>query len=250
LTAYAGSFNRRHHRHGHVFQNRYKSIVVEEEPYWLELVRYIHLNPLRAGVVPDLRALDGYPWTGHSALLDRHPRDWQSTDEVLARFGRRTNAARSRYGDFVRDGVAQGRRPELQGGGLRRSAGGWEAVRALRRGREAHVGDERILGGTDFVMALLEAAEARHKRTVHRPDLMTLISRVSNHTGLRPQTIQGGGRRRDVARAREGIAYIWVDVYGQSGRPLVDWFGVQASAVHKAARRGHESREEWDGLAD
>jgi putative transposase len=57
LTGHAGAFNRRHKRVGHLFQNRDKSIVVEEEPYLLELVRYLHLNPLRAQVVPDLRAL-------------------------------------------------------------------------------------------------------------------------------------------------------------------------------------------------
>jgi REP element-mobilizing transposase RayT len=56
LTGYAVSFNLRHQRAGHLFQNRYKSIVVEDDPYLLELVRYLHLNPLRAGVVPDLGA--------------------------------------------------------------------------------------------------------------------------------------------------------------------------------------------------
>ncbi len=61
LTGYAGAFNRRHHRVGHLFQNRYKSVVVEEEPYLLELVRYLHLNPLRAKLVQTLRALDRYP---------------------------------------------------------------------------------------------------------------------------------------------------------------------------------------------
>ncbi len=61
LTGYAGAFNRRHRRAGHLLQNRYKSIVVEAEPYLLELVRYLHLNPLRAQVVPDLRALARYP---------------------------------------------------------------------------------------------------------------------------------------------------------------------------------------------
>ena len=66
LTGYAGAFNRRHKRVGHLFQNRYKSIVVEEEPYLLELVRYLHLNPLRTKVVPDLRRLDRFPWTGHT----------------------------------------------------------------------------------------------------------------------------------------------------------------------------------------
>ena len=84
LTGYAGAFNRRHKRVGHLFQNRYKSIVVEEEPYLLELVRYLHLNPLRAGTVSSLPALDRYPWTGHSALLGTVPRPWQATGPILA----------------------------------------------------------------------------------------------------------------------------------------------------------------------
>lgn len=66
LTGYAGAFNRRHRRAGHLFQNRSKSIVVAEEPYCLELGRYLHLNPLRAGRVPDLRGLARYPWAGHA----------------------------------------------------------------------------------------------------------------------------------------------------------------------------------------
>ena len=58
LTGYAVSFNRRHRRHGHLFQNRYKSILCQEDPYLLELVRYIHLNPLRAGIVKELKELN------------------------------------------------------------------------------------------------------------------------------------------------------------------------------------------------
>ncbi|MBI2455665.1 MAG: hypothetical protein HYV46_05960, partial [candidate division NC10 bacterium] len=57
----------------------YKSIVVEEEPYLLELIRYLHLNPLRAKIVQNLRALDRYPWSGHSALLGIVARPWQDT---------------------------------------------------------------------------------------------------------------------------------------------------------------------------
>src|SRR5512137_2271763 len=87
LTGYAGAFNRRHHRVGHLFQNRYKSIVVEEEHYLLELVRYLHLNPLRATIVPELGMLARYPWTGHSAVLGAVPRPWQDTSTVLAQFG-------------------------------------------------------------------------------------------------------------------------------------------------------------------
>jgi putative transposase len=60
LTGYAVNFNMRHRRSGHLFQNRYKSILCQEEPYLLELVRYIHLNPIRAGVVADMKSLDGF----------------------------------------------------------------------------------------------------------------------------------------------------------------------------------------------
>jgi hypothetical protein len=69
LTGYAVAFNRRHRRRGHLFQNCYKSVLVEEDPYLLELVRYIHLSPLRAGMLSDMDALDTYPWTGHSTLM-------------------------------------------------------------------------------------------------------------------------------------------------------------------------------------
>ena len=71
MTGYAVTFNKRHNRSGHLFQNRYKSVICEEDRYLLELIRYIHLNPLRAGLVKDLKELDKYPWTGHSAILGR-----------------------------------------------------------------------------------------------------------------------------------------------------------------------------------
>ncbi|MBW2012166.1 MAG: transposase, partial [Deltaproteobacteria bacterium] len=69
MTGYAVTFNIRHRRSRHLFQNRYKSIVCEEDTYLLELTRYIHLNLLRAKLVKDLKDLDKYPWTGHSVLL-------------------------------------------------------------------------------------------------------------------------------------------------------------------------------------
>ena len=101
LTGYAGAFNRRHKRVGHLFQNRYKSIVVAAEPYLLELVRYLHLNPLRANAVPSLRALARSPWTGHSALLGTVPRPWQDTRTSLAQFGPTLSRGRKGYRAFV-----------------------------------------------------------------------------------------------------------------------------------------------------
>ena len=71
LTGYAVSFNLRHQRSGHLFQNRYRSVVCEEEAYLLELVRYIHLNAIRAGLVKEMEGLDRYRWSGHSVLMGR-----------------------------------------------------------------------------------------------------------------------------------------------------------------------------------
>jgi putative transposase len=68
LTGYAVWFNKKYRRHGQLFQNRYKSILCQEDPYLKELVRYIHLNPLRAWLVEDMKALDKHPWCGHSVL--------------------------------------------------------------------------------------------------------------------------------------------------------------------------------------
>ena len=82
LGGYAGAFNRRHRRAGHLFQNRFKSTLVQHDPYFLELVRYIHLNPVRARIVPDLDALDRHPWTGHAALLGHQRCPWHNVDWV------------------------------------------------------------------------------------------------------------------------------------------------------------------------
>ncbi len=119
LAGYAGGFNRRHTRHGHLFQNRYKSIVVEEDPYLLEVSRYIHLNPLRAGLVRDLAALDRYRSAGHSVLLGKRRHPWQAAAAIWGQFGRRVGEARQRYRQSIAEEIAQGRRPDLLGGGLR-----------------------------------------------------------------------------------------------------------------------------------
>ena len=86
LTGYVVNLNRRHCRYGHLFQNRYKSIVCQEDRYLKELVRYIHLNLLRAGLVKDMAEPSRNPWSGHSALMGKVKREWQDTDYVLSLF--------------------------------------------------------------------------------------------------------------------------------------------------------------------
>ncbi|MCK7515863.1 MAG: transposase [Desulfobacterales bacterium] len=84
LTGYVVNFNKRRRRHGHLFQNRFKSIVCQEDRYLKELVRYIHLNPLRSGLVSGLSELAAYPYAGHSALAGSRRRAWQEVGRVLS----------------------------------------------------------------------------------------------------------------------------------------------------------------------
>jgi len=105
LTGYAVSYNRRHRRYGHLFQNRYKSILCEEDGYLKQLVAYIHLNPFRAGIVEDAASLRTFPYTGHSALMGKKKRPWQDTDYVLKLFGRRVSEARRNLQRHSHSGV-------------------------------------------------------------------------------------------------------------------------------------------------
>ena len=161
LTGYAVNFNIRHHRYGHLFQNRYKSLVCEEDAYLLELVRYIHLNPLRAKLVKDSASFDRYCWSGHSALLGKVAREWQDTEYVLSWFGKNKTEARRCYKAFVASSMDSGKRPDLVGGGLVRSKGGWSGVMSMRRSGQAEASDNRILGDGEFVSKILHEADSR-----------------------------------------------------------------------------------------
>lgn len=161
LTGHAITFNLRHKRSGHLFQNRYKSIVCEEEPYLLELVRYIHLNPLRAGMVKSMDELDLYPWCGHAVVMGNKVLTGQNSEEILSRFGTDITKVRQGYRKFVADGISQGRRNELVGGGMKRSQ---PDVHQLN---QVEAFDARILGSGDFVENLLLETEGKKQIIVN-----------------------------------------------------------------------------------
>ena len=133
LTGYVVDYNRRLKRYGHLFQNRYKSILCEDDPYLLELARYIHLNLLRAGNVKNINELNRNPRSSHSVLMGNIKHEWQDKDTILLYFGKRRNKAVEKYEEFIEAGIKEGQRPELVGGGLIRSLGGWSEVKSLRR---------------------------------------------------------------------------------------------------------------------
>jgi putative transposase len=250
LTGYAVRFNRRHRRHGHLFQNRYKSILCQEDAYFLELVRYIHLNPIRAKLVSSMTDLDHYEFSGHGVVLGLYQRDWQDTGKLLRMFGKRISGARRQYRAWIEQGIERGRRPDLVGGGLIRSAGGWRAVKSMRQLQLHTKGDERILGDSDFVQRVLDAQneqmEKRSQLRLYGADFQGAVRRIEEIFGLTFSELSQGSRQRAVVRARSVLCYWVVREFGMSGAQAGRWLGIGQPTVQRSVRRGAKIVGELD----
>jgi REP element-mobilizing transposase RayT/DNA-binding MarR family transcriptional regulator len=244
LTGYVVRFNRRHRRSGHLFQNRYKSILCQEDVYLLELVRYIHLNPLRAKVVKTFRQLDRYPYCGHSVIMGHSDKDWQNAHKVLSLFGKRILSARTRYRGFVEKGIGKGKRPDLIGGGLIRSAGGWTAFKVKSRQRVHLKGDERILGDSDFVKTVLKEAdeimERRYQLQAQGFDFKKVLYRVGKLLDISAEEIMLTGNQPLRVKARSLVCYWSIKELGMIGTEIAKLLGLTQPAVSKAVQRGEK----------
>ena len=242
LTGYAVSFNLRHKRTGHLFQNRYKSILCQEDSYLLELVRYIHLNPLRSGLINTMHQLDWYRYCGHSILMGKRNNNWQDTLYVLNLFGKRLSSARKHYRAFVEKGVKKGRRPDLIGGGLIRTAGGWAALRTYRQMKIHIKGDERILGDSDFVESVLEEQnerlERRYRIQMQGYDFDKIVERVARMFELKPKEVLSNVKQRTRVKARSLLCYWAVNELEMAGAAVARRLKMSKSAISRAVARG------------
>ena len=248
LTSHAVYFNRRHRRWGHLFQNRYKSILCQEDNYLMELVRYIHLNPLRAKQVSDLSKLERYPYCGHSVLLGNHRNEWQAVGDALKFFGKNMILARRGYREFVKKGLNQGRRPELVGGGLIRSIGGWKAFKALDRTVTHLKSDERILGDSDFVEEVLKKAQEQRNRQYQLEaegySIDQVAERVANLLGIKSEQIWEKGKYPLAVKARSLLCYWAVRELGISSTELAKRIGITQPAISQSVKRGENIAKE------
>jgi REP element-mobilizing transposase RayT len=246
LTGHAISYNLRHRRSGKLYQNRFKSIVCDKEEYLLELVRYIHLNPLRSGIAKDLGDLVRFPWCGHGVLLGRRQAGWQAIDVVLKRFGSGIGRARSAYAVFVAEGVKAGHRPELTGGGLLRSAGGVVEFVRRRRSGEEMLGDERVLGEGDFVERIMKKAEGwedERSKKRRKWSVAEVIARAARHAGIETSKVKGGSKIPAQCRARALACYWLVEDLGLPVVAAAKHLDISQPAVSKAVLRGKQIAE-------
>jgi REP-associated tyrosine transposase len=242
LTGYAIGHNRRHRRSGHLFQNRYKSILCQEDVYLKALVRYIHLNPLRSGLVKDMAELDRYGFAGHSYIMGKNKNNWQSLTDVLALFGGNRVAARRGYREFLIKGIDLGRQPELIGGGLVRSAGGWSAVRTLRKAGIFQKSDERILGDGDFVGTILsdarESINTRYPLVARGLGFEDVLAAVSASLAIPAQELVGRSKERNIVKGRALICFWAVRELAMSMTEVADHLKIAVPTVSVATKKG------------
>jgi len=243
LTGYALTFNRRHHRSGHLFQNRYKSIVCEEAPYLLELIRYIHLNPLRAKLVQEMESLDYYPWCGHADILGNGSGSGIAVGWVLSLFSSQRQSALKQYRQFIADGVDQGQRPELVGGGGRRS----QIRQPDQNLLQYH--DDRVLGSGDFVQqlqgkGLLDCPPSRQM------SLKELQTAIADRYSISIDRFMRRARSGKVAEARIIFCYFAVRKFRHSGAEVAKFMGIGPPSVSRAVQKGALLIQSDEGLYD
>lgn len=242
LGGYASSYNRRHGRCGYVFQNRYKSILVDKDAYFMELVRYIHLNPVVAGMVENVDELGSYPWTGHAGMLKRHKQEWHSADTALAHFGVTFRRARSAYIRFMKQSVTDPQPQNFSGGGLIRSHGGWQSIDRFRKEHTACIGDERILGSSEFVEFALLQDNLREESQVSLArqgwNIEKLAQWVCDITGVQMHQLKAKARGGKLAEAKAILCYLGSAELGLTIRELADFLAISQPSASAWVRKG------------
>lgn len=210
----------------------------------LELVRYIHLNPIRSGTMQDIKSLAKYPLTGHAVIMGNIKHNWQDIDYVLEIFNKRIRVARKSYTTFVSKGIDMGRRQDLIGGGLIRSVGGWSELKKMKSTGERIMSDERILGSSDFVEYVLKNAdehlEKKTKALASGINIDDIIDQVAVNLNIDPFLMGSKSRKRMVAKARSLACAISLDDFLIKGRDMAKRLNMSRSAVSKLANRGRK----------
>lgn len=176
---YTRYINKKLSRVGHLFQGRYKAILIDADNYLLELVRYIHLNPVRAKMV---EKAEEYIWSGHLVYIGKAKKEFLTTKDVLGQFSNKEKRARSEYKKFVKEGM------------------GMEENNYQEKIKEG-----RILGNDRFIEKVLKESEERSNQ---RLEMENIIDKVCKYYEVKFEEIKRSGKNRRLSRIRNIVGYI------------------------------------------
>jgi len=218
---YTRWINWRAKKTGHLFQGRYKAVLVDGDSYLLELVRYIHLNPVRANMV---ETPEKYPWSGHRAYLGEETLPWLSTDWVLGQFGDSLDKARTGYRKFVQDGLQEEHRPEFHGG------------------KE----DPRLLGNDRFLDKCLSGYGCLPCRLTIRE----IADKVCRSYGLSSDRLKDPSQQRIAAEARAVVGWLVRELGCGTLSDVGRLFNRDVGSISSAVRRLADRMQEVPELAE
>lgn len=220
---YTQWFNWRHKKSGHVFQGRYKAIMVDADAYLLELAAYIHLNPVRARITD---RPEKHRWSSHRAYLGKESLSWLNTDSILSQFSKNVREARVKFAGFVGERAADGRREEFHG--------------------EKNI-DSRIFGDDSFIDVVLAKSETLQE---HKPDVNAVVEAVKKLYGIGDERLRTQGQERAASEARSLAAWATLELSGGKLTELARQVGRDPSTLTCAVRRLEKRQERDSRLAD
>jgi len=203
--SYTQSFNSRHRKIGHLFQGRYKAILCQKDEYLLQLIRYIHLNAVRAKMVNNPK---DYRWSSHRAVLglEKHPRC--DVNSVLGLFGKKRKIAIKLYESFVLDAIGLGHQEEFY-----------------------ELKDMRILGENEFANDVLSQRDVQEEIFFYDVSIAEIIDAVAKEWDISPTAMRSVRRSRQGSFGRALVAYLAKTVTGVSLKKIGRYFSKGESAM-------------------
>lgn len=217
LFRYARYFNKRYKKVGHLFQGRYRAILCDKDVYLLELVRYIHLNPVRAKVVRDP---ERYIWTSHLSYLGKGNEGLVNTDWVLGQFGKNKSQSRERYREFL-----------------------WEGVGSGHQQRFYEVKDQRFLGEEKFIQEI-EKEKGNKETVIYEIPIEVIARGVSQACGVPIDRLHSLTYERQGAHGRGIVAYLARGLGGWMVKEIAEHFRRSPMRISQAIMEVEERLRE------
>lgn len=240
LISYAMYYNCRHQRPGHLFQNRFKSILCQHDKYLFTLIKYIHLNPLRAKLVGNLDELKLFPWCGHGALMGNEVYPWHDVDFVSQLFDEDKGVAGNSYAEFMRSGLSEKEMDYARYGKVVKTKDvGWKSTSSLTE-QEKKQADVGILGDQYFIQNAL--SKRKMIVPVNDKDFVfdDIIRQAADVFNISFQLIFTNRRQVEVVQARSLVCAWSIDVFQRLPDEVALYLGVTTKTVYRLVNRGRE----------
>ncbi len=231
-SRYAQYFRKKSETRGYLFQDRYKSIVTQDQHYIEEMVRYIHLNPVRAGICTTIEQLDTYPWTGHPVLVGLQSWQTQNTRDVLKRFDRKRAKAIEMYCKFLKSGIDK--EPEI-----------YSTIRKTNfQSENIHNTGSWVIGNQEFVSKAMTADNAKRTRLARYAkegiSIEEIAAKISRQYGLSDGEILKRGKNNLISESRKVCAYTLNRLYDIPVIQIARYFNISSPAVSAMVAEGEK----------